>query len=91
MLTVARQPRGDKDRVPLQWRNHLWQGLKEGAGKRRSGCESAVDRWTLPRHLNTRHSKEGGKRERKEEDRNTLTRAHTHTCLLSTSPSPRDA
>ena len=29
---VGGQLRGDK-RVPLQWRNQVWQGLEEGAGK----------------------------------------------------------
>ena len=35
---VAGQLRGDKDRVPLKWRNQIWQSLEEGAGKRCSEC-----------------------------------------------------
>ena len=31
---VGGQLRGDKDRVPLQWRNQIWQSLEKGAGKR---------------------------------------------------------
>ena len=26
------------ERVPLQWRNQIWQSLEEGAGKGRSEC-----------------------------------------------------
>ena len=32
------QLRGDKDRVPLQWRNQFWQSLEEGIRKRCSQC-----------------------------------------------------
>ena len=41
---VGGQLQGDKDRVPLQWRNCFWQSLEEGAGKRCSefGLDSEV-------------------------------------------------
>ena len=36
------QLRGDK-RVPLQWRNYIWQSLEEGAGKRCWECGREVN------------------------------------------------
>ena len=33
----------ESDVVPLQWRNQIWQSLEEGAGKRCSECDRAVD------------------------------------------------
>ena len=30
----AHEMRGDKECMPLQWRNQFWQSLEEGAGKR---------------------------------------------------------
>ena len=36
--SVGGQLRGDKNRVPLQWRNQFWQSLEEGAGERCSVC-----------------------------------------------------
>ena len=43
---VGGQLRGDK-RVPLQWRNQIWQSLQEGAGKRCSECGKGLYRLTL--------------------------------------------
>ena len=31
--------------MPLQWRNEIWQGLEEGAGKRFSECGSECDQY----------------------------------------------
>ena len=39
---VGGQLRGDRDRVPLLWRNQIWQSLEEGAGKRCSECVLTV-------------------------------------------------
>ena len=36
---VGGQLCGDK-RVPLQWRNQIWQSFEEGAGKRWSECDA---------------------------------------------------
>ena len=45
----AHETRGDKECMPLQWRNQFWQSLEEGAGKRCSegdiyiyGCVAAT-------------------------------------------------
>ena len=40
---VAGQLRGDKELVPLQWRNYTWQSLEEGAGKRCWECGYGSD------------------------------------------------
>ena len=39
--------------MPLQWRNHFWQSLEEGAGKRSSECALAYSRTAL--HPNSKH------------------------------------
>ena len=49
---VDGQLRGDKDRVPLQWRNQIWQSLEGGARKRCSECEltdSFENHWNVCR------------------------------------------
>ena len=42
--SVAGQLRGDLKKMPLQWRNSIWQSLEEGAGKWCSECDRVWDR-----------------------------------------------
>ena len=62
---VGGQLRGDRDRVPLQWRNQIWQSLEEGAGRRCSECAldyEAHRKVRRPEHVREKCRSEGSKR-----------------------------
>ena len=55
--SVDGQLRGDKEYVPLQWRNQFWQSLEEGTGK----CRKAMPGfWRKVPESDARSLEEGG-------------------------------